>query len=82
MIGEFSAVRWAPGADRYLADCTAIFEEYGWDWSYHAFREWGGWSCESADLPYDRDNHPVAAQPTARAQALQHWFSRNVRPGP
>ena len=44
--GEFSAIAWAPGADRYLRDCIAIFEEYGWDWTYHAFREWPGWSVE------------------------------------
>lgn len=45
-VGEFSATAWAPGADRYLADCISIFEEYGWDWTYHAFREWKGWSVE------------------------------------
>lgn len=44
--GEFSAVVWAPGAEEYLRDCIGIFEEYGWDWSYHAFREWSGWSVE------------------------------------
>lgn len=45
-VGEFSAVAWAPGADAYLRDCIDIFEEYGWDWSYHAFREYDGWSVE------------------------------------
>ena len=45
-VGEFSAVAWAPGADRYLRDCIALFGEYGWDWTYHAFREWGAWSVE------------------------------------
>lgn len=77
VIGEFSAIRWAEGADRYLADCTSIFEEYGWDWTYHAFREWGGWSVEAADQPYDKNNHPLATTPTTRAQALQAWYTRN-----
>jgi len=45
-VGEFSASAWAPGAERYLADCISIFREYGWDWTYHAFREWPGWSVE------------------------------------
>lgn len=45
-VGEFSAVAWAPGADAYLRDCIDLFEEYGWDWSYHAFREYAGWSVE------------------------------------
>lgn len=44
--GEFSAIAWAPGAANYLQDCIRLFEEYGWDWSYHAFREWEGWSVE------------------------------------
>ena len=45
-VGEFSAIAWAPGADQYLRDCISLFGEYGWDWTYHAFREWGAWSVE------------------------------------
>lgn len=45
-VGEFSAIAWAEGAENYLADCISVFEEYGWDWTYHAFREWDGWSVE------------------------------------
>lgn len=76
-IGEFSAARWAPGAATYLDDCISIFEEYGWDWTYHAFREWPGWSVEHADLPYDRNNHPRATQPTERFLVLKKWFAKN-----
>jgi len=46
LVGEFSAVCWAPDADAYLRDCISVFGEYGWDWTYHAFREWPGWSVE------------------------------------
>ena len=28
------------------AAATAVFAEYGWDWTYHAFRKWAGWSVE------------------------------------
>ena len=45
-VGEFSAVYYAPGAARYIDDLISIFEEYGWDWSYHAFRESHFWSVE------------------------------------
>lgn len=45
-VGEFSAVSWAEGADKWLKDVTDIFAEYGWDWTYHAFREWPPWSLE------------------------------------
>ena len=47
-VGEFSAVAWAEGADRYLKDCIELFDEYGWDWCYHAFNEWHGWNVEYA----------------------------------
>ena len=46
LVGEFSAVCWAPNADSYLRDSISVFGEYGWDWTYHAFREWPGWSIE------------------------------------
>ena len=45
-VGEFSAICWAEGSARYLSDCLELFEEFGWDWTYHAFREWKGWSLE------------------------------------
>ena len=51
-VGEFSAAAWAPGADQYLRDCIEIFKEYGWDWTYHAFREWPGWSVEHEAVKY------------------------------
>ena len=47
-VGEFSAVAWAEGADRYLRDCIELFDEQGWDWCYHAFHEWRGWDVEYA----------------------------------
>jgi hypothetical protein len=65
--GEFSAVAWAPGAGEYLRDCIDIFEEYGWDWCYHAFREWEGWSVER-EGPNRRELVPSADNP--RKQAL------------
>lgn len=66
-IGEFSAITWAEGAERYLADCIAIFEEYGWHWSYHAFREWDGWSVEHAWTGRGRKTAPSADNPRKRA---------------
>ena len=53
-VGEFSAVAWAPGADRWLHDAIGLFGEYGWDWTYHAFREWPGWSVEHEGTDKDR----------------------------
>ena len=78
-VGEFSAIRWAPGqsAANYLRDCIELFEEYGWDWSYHAYREWDGWSVEHGSDPEDK--RPTT-EPTDRKRLLLEWFARNRRP--
>ena len=78
-IGEFSAIRWAPGesAYHYLRDCIDIFEQHGWDWAYHAFREWHGWSVEHGSDPQDTLRLPY---PTQRALLLRSWYSRNGKP--
>ncbi len=74
-IGEFSAIRWAPGAADWLRDAISIFEKNGWDWSYHAFREWQGWSVE-----YGADKNATApnATPTDRERLLRSWYAKNV----
>jgi endoglucanase len=78
-MGEFSAIRWAPdsSACRHLRDVIEIFEEHGWDWSYHAFREWDGWSVEHSD---DRSQRAPLLQPSDRQRLLQGWFARNQKP--
>ena len=65
-VGEFSAVCWAPDAEKYLEDAISVFEEYGWDWSYHAFREWPGWSVEHEGED-DKSLRPSADNPRRRA---------------
>ncbi len=78
-IGEFSAIRWAPGesAFKYLRDVIEIMEEYGWDWAYHAFREWDGWSVEHGP---DRRDRTRAKEPTSRQRLLCSWFAKNQKP--
>lgn len=66
-LGEFSAIVWAPGAGDYIRDCIALFEEYGWDWTFHAFREWNGWSVEHEATPETRTPVPSADNPRKRA---------------
>ena len=50
-VGEFSASIFAPGAGRYLRDCISLFEEFGWDWTYHSFREARWWNVETVIDP-------------------------------
>ena len=73
-VGEFSAAAWAPGAENYLRDCIAIFEEYGWDWTYHAFREAPVWDVEKEGETMET-MRPAAAD-TPRKRALLDGFCR------
>jgi hypothetical protein len=73
-VGEFSAIAWAPGADRYLRDCISLFEEYGWDWTYHAFREWAGWDVEKETAGPGQPPVPSADNP--RKRVLLDGFRR------
>ena len=76
-MGEFSAIRFAPGAAQYIQDVIELFEEYGWDWSYHAFREWFNWSVEYDENPH---NNEPAKQDTERKKILLKYFGKNVKP--
>ena len=71
-VGEFSAIAWAEGADRYIRDCISIFREYGWDWTYHAFREWDGWSVEHEGPDA---GHMKRVAETPRMKALKDGFA-------
>ena len=73
-VGEFSAAAWAPGAENYLRDCIDLFEEFGWDWTYHAFRESPVWDVEKvgSSIP---DMEP-APEDTPRKRALLDGFAQ------
>lgn len=77
-MGEFSAIRWAPGQSScaYLKDLIDIFEEQGWDWSYHAYREWQGWSVEYDE---NQSNQRPSTAPTERQKLLRSWFDKNSK---
>ena len=72
-VGEFSAVAWAPGAEAWLRDAISLFEEYGWDWTYHAFREWSPWSVEHEGPD---KNHMSPSSDNPRKCALLDGFTR------
>ena len=78
-VGEFSAASYAPGAENYLRDCIALFEEYGWDWTYHAFREADVWNVEKERN--DAGKYVPAAD-TPRKRALLDGFARGAAPAP
>jgi aryl-phospho-beta-D-glucosidase BglC (GH1 family) len=75
-IGEFSAVRWAPGNStrNYLSDLIELYEEFGWNWTYHAFREFQAWDVEMIG---DKNNPQRSPVPTDRQLLLMEWFKKN-----
>lgn len=77
-VGEFSAAAWTDGGARYLADLIDLFEEYGWDWSYHAFRENPIWSLEHEGV--DNPSLKEAAGETDRMSVLKAGWKKNVHP--
>lgn len=49
-VGEFGSSCWAgKGRQQYIRDLVNIFEELGWGWTYHAYRESFIWSPERED---------------------------------
>ena len=73
-VGEFSARASAPGAERYLQDSIRIFEEFGWDWTYHAFRESKIWSLEYEG---HTDDTLVPSRDNLRKRVLLEGFRKN-----
>ncbi|MBI4978139.1 MAG: cellulase family glycosylhydrolase [Spirochaetes bacterium] len=84
-LGEFSVIRWAPkeAGLRYLNDLIEFWESQGWSWSYHAFREYNGWSLEYADAMDWIEGMPVppmATYLTDRAKLVLGYLKRNELP--
>ena len=77
-VGEFSCIRWAPNqsALRWLTDLTRLIEEAGWDWTYHAYREYDGWSVEYSDSAKDMRTYAT----TDRKTLLLSHFAKNQNP--
>ena len=80
-IGEFSVVNYADAGSgvNYLREVIQIFENNGWDWAYHAFREANVWSVEHQGTAPSSQNTPNAN--TARKSLLLSWFAKNLQIG-
>ncbi len=44
VASEFLYERWIPGAQQYMADLIALYNQRGWHWAFFAFRPDGGWT--------------------------------------
>ena len=54
-VGEFSCPRWlGDSGNQYLSDMITVFNEYGFSWAYHAYRESQIWDAEINN--YDKND--------------------------
>lgn len=75
-IGEFSASNYSgDSGNRYLRDLIELFEEYGWSWTYHAWRQAPIWDAESSGTRDGFDQR--AATTSARLDIIRSAFKRN-----
>ena len=78
LVGEFSCVLWSKGADQWIHDAIEIFEEYGWSWCYHIYREWQAWDVEyTHDPDWTIGKWRKADEDTARKKELLKGLSYN-----
>jgi len=60
-------------------DVVDLFEDMGWSWSYHAFREFEGWSLEYDEKFWMNgmpEPEPVNYE-TDRAKIIRKAFEKN-----
>lgn len=74
-IGEFSAVRWAPGAEIWLRDVIGLMEKRGLSWSYHTYSGWPGWTLDPA--PKWFKDVPETIGPDRRGETVRGFFRKN-----
>ncbi len=75
-IGEFSVPRWTRtrSAASYLRDVISIFETYGWNWTYHSYREADVWDLEMGS---NRKDFNRTSRPSRRFRILLRAFRKN-----
>ena len=77
-VGEFGVARWAPNAADYLKDNIELFEEFGWDWTNHAFRESTIWSFEHDETFSKPNDAKLSPTETDRAKVLKSFLKLNA----
>lgn len=77
-ISEFSATRLSGASgDRYIGDLIDLFEEFGWSWTYHSWRQAPAWDAEIAETGNDERKRSAN---TPKLQILRDAFRRNTSP--
>ncbi|MBY0579220.1 MAG: glycoside hydrolase family 5 protein [Burkholderiales bacterium] len=80
-VGEFSAVRWAPGANQYVSDLIDLFDKHGFSWMYFCYNSYHAWSPFYDEQYVAKDESPSPQSwvgfGSKRWAVLKQAFSRN-----
>ncbi len=83
LVSEFSAIASAPNREKYLSDLLELFDEYGWDWTFHAYLEFYGWSPDYIAAPdyeqkyWDKAKSWTHKPDNPTAMVLKQFFRKN-----
>jgi hypothetical protein len=76
-VGEFSVIRWAPGAAQWVKDSIEIFEKHHMSWNYHMYGGWNGWN-PTFDPGDPSNNNTDGGKVTDRLQMLLDGWKKNA----
>lgn len=75
-VTEFSCIRWAENGSqaRWIKDNIDVFEEFGWDWTYHGVDDWDGWQVGLGEDPAN-----ITPIEDASKRVLLEALSKNLK---
>lgn len=80
LIGEFSAVNGAAGAELYVSDLIDIFDGFGWGWTYFSYKANPLWDpSNDKNIRKKSPQHPLTSLSTPRWEILKTAFGRNKK---
>ena len=75
-VGEMGAERWEPNASGFYSDTLSIFEQWGWDWSFHDPANSSEWN--PTFTPSDtQTGAPYGDVYTDRLAVMLHYWGLN-----
>lgn len=84
-VGEYSVTRWSPGAENWLNDVLTVFEDYDWDYSYHAWTRTGpGSPYTGFSLDHSSEENPsttssgTRVDTNLRKETVLSYFEKNT----
>ncbi|NNF02275.1 MAG: cellulase family glycosylhydrolase [Bacteroidia bacterium] len=79
-VGEFSAAPWAVGSEQYIQECTEVFDEYNFSYSYWNLNGWPIWNIHyDKGFPNNKKGVGHAGYESSKWKALRKAFLKNAQ---